>query len=424
MKKLLTLTAAIIMSMAWSSNLFSQDTIRMVWEGGGSKRLIIEEDTTIRGELYNIDWGDGTIYPITVSGNIMHFDYTYANTNTYTVTIGAASSDCFFTGFRCFEKQVISLDVSKSTQLTNLHCQNNQLNSLDVSSNTNLIYLDCGSNQLSSLDISSNTSLISLYCDNNQLSSLNINSNTNLIVLDCGDNPLSNLDISNNTNLRVLYCGDNQLSNLDISNNPNLAGLWCQNNQLPLSDLYAVSEQISNVNDKYLGTQRLPIQVTMADMAIDFSSQVMFGGVATVFNVTKGGVPATVDVDYTINNGIIVFLNTGSYTVTMTNAAIVSQSSYPAQVIAEIFISGVNIPENTLKGVEVYPNPATTQLYVKLAEPQTAAYSICNLMGQVVASGVIQNEEAINVSALSAGVYLVKVHTDKGVVTRKVMVSD
>ena len=59
--------------------------------------------------------------------------------------------------------------------------------------------------------------------------------------------------------------------------------------------------------------------------------------------------------------------------------------------------------------VEVYPNPATTQLYVKLAEPQTADYSICNLMGQVIASGTLQGDDIINISSLVQGTYFLKI---------------
>jgi hypothetical protein len=274
---------------------------------------------------------------------------------------------------------------------------------------TALEYCDLQGNKLTGTipaSINQCTQLTWLDCSENQLSTLDVSNNPQLDILDCYTNQLSGLDIHSNTQLRRLDCCNNQLSSLDISNNTLLEWLACFDNKLPLSDLYAVSEQISNVHSKVLGTQRLPTQVAMTDIAL-FSSQVEFGGVPTRFYVEKGGVQADSALDYIINNGLI-FKNTGNYTVTMTNGAIVS-STLPAKVIAEIFISGVNIPENTIKGIEIYPNPTSEYLHVNLAEQQTAEYNICNLMGQVVAHGTLQGEAVLNIASLAKGTYFLKI---------------
>jgi hypothetical protein len=59
----------------------------------------------------------------------------------------------------------------------------------------------------------------------------------------------------------------------------------------------------------------------------------------TVFNVEKDSLPAIINVDYTINNGIIVFNKDGYYTITMTNEAIITVPYNPAKVIATINVN-------------------------------------------------------------------------------------
>ena len=483
MKKSFILTAAIILSMAWSMNLCANDTIRMVWQGNGYKS--IEADVT-SGTFY-IDWGDGSaIQAITPLGDDppASVSHIYSNANTYTVTVSTANSYCFLTVFGCDNGQVTSLDVSKSPRLTELssfnnhqltflnisnnprlkflECSNNQLGTLDVSNNTQLQYLVCGNNLLTSLDVSNNIQLRALSCDGNQLTSLDVSNNPQLIDLSCASNPLSTLDIinnqlleglhcsnnplgtldvsnnmqlralscdgnqltsldvSNNWRLEWLYCNNNQLSSLDVSNNPQLWSLKCFDNQFQLSDLYAAYQQTNNMYYTYLGTQRLPIQVALTDIPL-FSSQTEFGGVSTKFYVEKGGVQADSAVDYIVNNGL-VFLNVGNYTVTMTNVAIQSHPDYPAKVIVDITVDFNNgiVETDNYPSLRIYPNPASEYLYVKLAEPQTADYNIYNIMGQIVKKGTLQGDDVINISSLKKGTYFMKIAET----TMKLVVND
>ena len=59
----------------------------------------------------------------------------------------------------CEDNQLINLDFSNNTALTELNCRENQLTSLDVSGCIALTDLDCGENQLTSLNVSNNTAL-------------------------------------------------------------------------------------------------------------------------------------------------------------------------------------------------------------------------------------------------------------------------
>ena len=137
----------------------------------------------------------------------------------------------------CSNNSLVSLDLSKNTELTQLYCEANALKTLNVSNCKKLTYLDCRSNELTSLNVTNNTELTKLYCHLNSLSSLNIQNNTKLEVLDCAQNKLATLNVSKNTALKQLLCKENGLNSLDVSKNTELTNLDCSTNNLQAIDV-------------------------------------------------------------------------------------------------------------------------------------------------------------------------------------------
>ena len=392
MKKIL-LTAIIALFSATS--VWSQQQITFTWEGSASSKNFAFHATEGTNNI-TVDWGDESAeatYNGVGVGNVVS-SHTYGNTNTYTVTITAATGTditSFSVGDKnvsaldvsgatalqelfCYDNQLTDLNVSNNTALQRLHCHINQLTNLDVSANTALTYLNCNHNQLTALNVSNNTDLTTLFCDNNQLTALDVSANTTLIYLDCNRNQLTALDVStntalidlrctnnqltvldasnktalqilycdynqltalnvsNNTALKILDCDDNQLTALDVSTCTALSQLNCRNNAIPLTDLKTASDKISNVYAKMFGTQTLPLQ--RAPMGVAVTLDAVFNGVNTIFAVTLDGDLTFSSSDYTITGGDITFLKLGLYQITITNPGIVSNSGDPAKVIA------------------------------------------------------------------------------------------
>ncbi len=111
----------------------------------------------------------------------------------------------------------------------------------------------------------------------------------------------------------------------------------------------------------------------------------------------------------------------------------------PAQYYGELVINN-NDPENpqmivpvTLDvtvgvnefdkiGVMIYPNPATDVLHVK-SDGQIQNVELLNLMGQQISFNQVDDQSCvIKTAGLNAGVYVIKVKTDHGVITQKVTV--
>jgi hypothetical protein len=89
---------------------------------------------------------------------------------------------------------------------------------------------------------------------------------------------------------------------------------------------------------------------------------------------------------------------------------------------------------DTLLGVEnnslesstfsVYPNPSKDFVYISNAENASLkSVEISNLNGRVVKNVELNNvsEAEINISDLSTGIYLIKMVSDKGIITKKLV---
>jgi hypothetical protein len=281
MKKMTILLAC----LSFAINMFGEkQSIAFTWTvyvGSLEKSFFIEATTN---EPFTVNWGDGNTEDFTGNGYTL-LSHTYTASGGYTLAITGVNDNCLFTDLEINRKSVTALDVSKNTALT---------------------ALSCGYNSLTSLDVSKNTALTDLWCDNILLTALDVSKNTALTSLSCNDNLLTSLDVSKNMELTEFWCNNNQLTALDISKNIALTYLECRDNAIPLSDLYAASQKISNPENKYLGTQRLPAVNTGTNVAVVVDN--VFNGVGTVFTVKKNNTTAILDTDYSLSGGEITFL--------------------------------------------------------------------------------------------------------------------
>ena len=326
----------------------------------------------------------------------------------------------------CNYNRLTSLDLSTNIKLTNLDCGNNPLTGLDLDNNPALGVLYCSLSQLKELDISHNPALSILRCPYNELSSLDVTHNDSLFIIDCRYNSITKLDVSRNKNLMELTCGNNQLESLDVHNNLELRELtcennhltnldldkdvflWCWNNHLPLSHLFAISETI-NTSTKCLGMQTLSPQiVNMGDVL--FSEQSVFDNIFTNYVVTKDDIPAS-ETDYTVIDGKLIFNAPGSYTVTMTNEAIISQAERPAEVIVEVTVQGGSgIRKNTMHNIRVSPNPTNGVFRVEDIDASygNSEMKLFDATGRLLLTQKT-TDESIDISHLPPGIYYLQI---------------
>lgn len=250
--------------------------------------------------------------------------------------------------------------------LNYLDCRGNMISNLDLSQNGGLANLYCINNGLTSLNVSQNPALLVLYCYTNNLTSLDLSMNTHLVQLDCGDNQLTSLDVSSNDELYLLYCGLNQITTLDLRQNVLLEYFWCNSNNLE-------SLNIKNGNNTIM---------------VDFVA--LNNPNLTCIEVD----------DASYSNGM--WFNIDPQTSFSENCPALS----------------INEPEDPI--FKIYPNPVNDFLIIDLN--RAASYSIINLTGKILRSNKLsKGVNKVNVSNLSTGLYFLKIKTDEGLVTKKLI---
>lgn len=348
-----------------SAKLAAQDTLTFTWQidDWGSEYIANFGIQATMNEEFTIDWGDGVFEIKSCETDVyyIHPEHEYEATGKYTVTIIANNVNCKFKAFDCELCSIQSLDVMGCSALTNLICNYNQIESLAV----------C-------------PSLVSLICNGNQL---------------------TGLDLSNGNSLEALYIDNNRITSLDLTKCPVLKWLNCHKNRLPLLDLYSAHLLIDDPNNKRLGTQNLLQQAAVVGERL-FSQQSVFVDIFTSYFVTKNGSPAT-ESDYDIENGELIFNATGEYIVKMTNEAIISREGYPAEVIVPINVSPMNVSENDLVDIRVFPNPTKGRLSVDVGALKVGKIELFNSFGRQVYKTF---ETTFDISHLPSGAYFLKIN--------------
>jgi hypothetical protein len=130
----------------------------------------------------------------------------------------------------------------------------------------------------------------------------------------------------------------------------------------------------------------------------------------------------------------LAFYNTGSNWVTaawdISNTTSVwkicdEKGMYPSLRWQEIDCDDVNIPAitNDELRITVYPNPTTGEFRVQSLELRVEGIEIFDIMGKKILSqpSLLSPETTINISHLPNGVYFLKIKTENGTVTKKVV---
>ena len=257
------------------------------------------------------------------------------------------------------------------TALQDLNCARNNLTSLDVSQNTNLVSLNCNRNDLTQLAITDGTgtqqlNLTDLQCGDNNLTGLITNFYPNLENLNCANNDITNLNsLFANANLQSLICNNNTITNLNLNSNSALTELDVRDNQL-------TALSIQNGNNSNI---------------VNFNA--LSNAMLTCINVD--------DVTYASTN----WTNIDPQTSFSTNCTLSNNQ-------AEL---GVQL--------KLFPNP--TEGYLKIETSlEIESVTIFSISGNSIIS--FENREIVyNISSLNSGIYFVKVRTDQGEVTQKLI---
>lgn len=73
-----------------------------------------------------------------------------------------------------------------------------------------------------------------------------------------------------------------------------------------------------------------------------------------------------------------------------------------------------------LGNIEIHPNPSNSKIYIKVKNAEVIKIEVFNLLGELVVL-TKNNFESIDISHLKTGVYITKIHTPSGFVSKKIV---
>jgi len=372
--------------------LSAKDKIVFNWYSGYYYGNDIQMRAT-EDKTFTVNWGDGTIETKIDTDHSYAFflQHSYYSNGYYEVIIEASDIDCKFLEFHCNRTEMCKLELFGCASLESLSCLDNQLEELDLSGCSALWNLTCFSNQLSNLNLSGCSSLRWMWCDRNQI---------------------KNLDLSSCHDLDWMECSDNQLTSLDLSNCLKLRYISCYGNRLQLSDLYAAQMIIwknsphhyQSLSAQYL----LPQTVSVGDEL--FEEQSVFDGTFTQYMVTKNNVTA-LESDFSVTDGKLTFNVSGTFDVIMTNNEILAgYFDDLAQVLITINVVSVDVQENPLPRINIYPNPTPNKFFVEYGG--VASIILYDMLGREILKQNINGNTEVTIQKVPKGVYCINIISD------------
>ncbi|MFD2824078.1 T9SS type A sorting domain-containing protein [Lacinutrix iliipiscaria] len=261
--------------------------------------------------------------------------------------------------------------------LTSFNCDGNSITSLTFHPNANLNFFVCQNNLLTELDLSQHTSLFEFGCTNNPITNLDFSFNTNLRYLYISGITVSEIDTSPLSSLMEIFCGSNiNLTSLDFSQNPSLYAIYASNN----SNIQNVD--LRNGNNTNLN-----------------NSEVIFSNSPNLDLIYVD------DCTYSTDN----WTSIDSHTVFIENEG-------------QTECGGLSVDDYLLKNsVSVYPNPVVNTLFLDNSNNQNIEHiSIYNFEGKLVKQhnyGI----DKIDFKNFSSGMYFLRIETEQGALTKKII---
>lgn len=234
------------------------------------------------------------------------------------------------------------------------------------------------------------TNLESLTVTVTMIDELNVNTLTKLKHLNCAGNMLTNLDVSNNHLLEYLdiySTGDvlpiNSITQIDLSNNPNIKTL-------------VAAGGINYINLK--NGHNNP------DITINISS----GSWGVPPEVIQGHTCIEVDNPTAAQNNQLPY-----------SAWTISHANKTYALVADCSLSTKDF---TKDAVSVYPNPVSDVLHFDVKNESTIEKAVLfNISGRTVREYNEISNNALSVSDLQSGTYILKLVSNKGAFTQKVI---
>lgn len=366
-RRIITLTLVFASTLFAYSNLFSQVNmnkwIQLKVEIGAEIDITIASDSSgARAYVKNGNYSDRYINMIN--------DITFSQSNF----------------FRAFDTIItIYGDVSQiSIWETSF-----KLREIKFDFNNDVIYLDLVTNGLNGIDLNPLTKLEFLSLSMvNYIEYIDASNLTHLYYLYVGGEKLKDLNIKGSLNIQTLIFNNTHISSIDISDLKKLRVIYCYCTDLTssaLDSLYCSLPAYSGIGNDYGKI------VVYNDYCSSFYWEVMASDTKNA--ISKGW--------YVVDRSFQLMPKTNG----------------------TFYCSSISTHEINLDEIEakVYPNPAIDKLNIETKETVKRLEAFDALGRKVISKTPNQNNFSIDISSLEKGIYILKLQTEEGVGSYKIM---
>jgi hypothetical protein len=190
---------------------------------------------------------------------------------------------------------------------------------------------------------------------------------------------------------------------------------------LPATGVYvSKSDWTTHINNwNGQGPGKTFVYISEADQAVTPVDVVGVAGITDEWGAGWGGLRKVFSRKANIVDPVKVF-NSGEWTVADVSAADFSLAS----------LSGLGVHPNPTTGIAgkrklsfmVYPNPASSRIFIESGSQETFTVKILDIRGSVVLKQRADTEQGIDISGLAKGAYLINVTTKSGNYQEKLFV--
>ncbi len=238
-------------------------------------------------------------------------------------------------------------------------------------------------------------SLEKLTINYTQITELDLSQNLQLKELDCGNNWLTSIDVSSNTLLEVLYIGNyggdvgpfNEITEIDLSNNPLI-------HTFDALDLGIETINLKNGNNN-------------SNITIKIGSE--------PWGWEEPGNPPYPNTCIIVDNATLA--NSSQYPYSEWT---IYHPYWTYSYVDNIEECSLNTQSFAQSKIKIYPNPVSDMLYFEPDNSIIEKIVLFDLSGRkILEQNKVNN---ISVSHLQKGSYILKLYTDKGIQTEKIIV--
>jgi len=238
------------------------------------------------------------------------------------------------------------------------------------------------------------------------------------------NNKVEQVDLSNLSNLKILLCKFNALTSLDLSNNLLLESINIDNCPPGICDQENTLTEIdlsNNVNlNNFLSVNNYFFELDFSNNPLLESLTSSYNNNLTSLNVKNG---SNLNLNhFSASNNLNLMCITVDDPVAATNGDTPPYDNWNIQedvIFSEDCTLGVS--DISLADINIYPNPVNDVLYIENNEHiKIDKITVSDILGKVI---LIEKNSfnQINLSELKSGILLMKIETENGIITKKLI---